>query len=127
MGWNYRLVRRDHGGGLVTFAVHGAHCDEKGKVFSVTKEPIGVVGYSKEEAAQNLHRMAEAFRLPILEHGAVPEERAGSRAESIDVKDLDSGDLRSPGYDPTEDEPVVSARRPPRPKARKPRGKSKKR
>jgi hypothetical protein len=127
MGSNFRLVRKDHGGGIVTFAVHVAHCDEKGKVVSVTKEPVGVVGYSKEEAAQNLHRMAEAFRAPILEHGAVPEEGARRPLESIDVQDLDAGDLRRAGYDPDELDQAPTgrrtpARKPARAKTRKGRG-----
>ena len=131
MGSNFRLVRKDHGGGLVTFSVHVVHTDEKGKVISVTKEPAGVVGYSKEDAAQNLHRMAEAFRAPILEHGAAPGETQRLTFESIDVKDLDAEDLRRAGYDPDELDQAPTGRRTPakkpaRAKARKGRGSAKK-
>jgi hypothetical protein len=124
MGSNYRLVRRDHGGGIVTFGVHVVHTDEKGRVVSVTKEPAGVVGYSKEEAAQNLHRMAEAFRAPILEHGAAPGGNITRPLENIDIRDLVPGDLPNAGLDAHDGN--APARKPAKPKAGKAKGRAKK-
>lgn len=77
MSWNWRIVRTQHKDGAVTFGLHEAYYDARGKVWAITDEPVAAEGDSPEEVQDVLRRMLEdAERAPLLYKERIPEPGA---------------------------------------------------
>lgn len=68
--WNYRLVLRRRGKDK-TYAIHEAHYNDHGHVWSISMEPDAVSGETKGEARRAYEQQAEAFTKPILDYDKI--------------------------------------------------------
>ncbi len=76
--WNYRVVRKRYVNPgtereRYTYAIHEAYYDNNGHVGAVTRDPVEPYGENIEELRHSWIMMAEAFGLPILDFGSIPE------------------------------------------------------
>ena len=80
--WNYRVVRKKNTYIDPTnkkervdyaYSIHEAYYDENGRVGAITQEPVEPFGENVEELRHSWVMMAEAFGLPVLDYGNIPE------------------------------------------------------
>ena len=79
MTWNYRVVKRRHVGKdllgrdyvTYTYGIHEAYYDEKGKVCSITENPVDAFGESREELERDLKRHLKALKLPTIDYDTI--------------------------------------------------------
>jgi len=100
MTWNHRVVKKtytllegtDNEFTEDQYGIHEAYCDENGKVFGITKEPVSPTGETVDELKQSLEWMKNALDAPILDYDNIPEDGAIDpleAAENGDVTDWD--------------------------------------
>lgn len=82
--WNFRVVRKkcqkiksvNRG---FFYSIHEAYYDDKGRVWSITQDPVAARGDSKCEVVADLKRMLkDVLKSPVLDYDKVPEK--GARA-----------------------------------------------
>ena len=98
--WNNRVVRRTYPSGEVMLGIHEAFCDDAGRVWGITQDPISPrVEENDDENIESLKEvlgwMLKACDAPILDYDSIPEEGAVSPGwtenldEDEDLLDLD--------------------------------------
>ncbi|OPY68010.1 MAG: hypothetical protein A4E57_01998 [Syntrophorhabdaceae bacterium PtaU1.Bin034] len=103
--WNYRVVRKRYVNPgtereRYTYAIHEAYYDNNGHVGAVTRDPVEPYGENIEELRHSWIMMAEAFGLPILDFGSIPEpgyERKEDPMASIldkRIKEIETGEVK---------------------------------
>lgn len=65
--WNYRVLRKEHASGEVTFQIHEVFYDETGKIDGWTKDPVQPLGESLGELREDIRYFLAAFRKDVLE------------------------------------------------------------
>ena len=82
MSWNHRVVKRTWIDAMDCtedrFGVHEAYCDDNGRVFAITEEPVAPCGETLEELRVEFERMQRCLEYPILDFDKIPEEGAES-------------------------------------------------
>lgn len=84
MGWNHRVVRRvfpDAPGTPVLYGIHEAFCDNQGRVWGITEEPVRVTSDGEEPdpvaaLRWTLDKMLKALDKPVIDYDKIPEEGA---------------------------------------------------
>jgi len=72
--WNYRVIRHvpTSGVGLVSYAIHEVHYDDRGEPIAVSESPIRLVADSPSDLLADLELMREAARRPTLDYSSFP-------------------------------------------------------
>ena len=76
--WNYRVLRKRHADGAVTYHIHEVHYGDDGSIDGWTEEPAAPMGTSFAELREDVKLLSHAFRAPVLE-----ESDAGRRRDSV--------------------------------------------
>jgi len=87
--WNHRVVRWNHKDAkppCVTYGIHEAFYDDKGRVWGVTERPVEVDGDSLEDLKVGLKWMSSALKKPILDYDKIPEKGAEGPGPSKEEK-----------------------------------------
>lgn len=64
--WNYRIIKRKHEDGEITFGVHEVYYDMNANPVSCTEDAMDPMGGTEQELKDVLKLMLEAFRKPVL-------------------------------------------------------------
>lgn len=90
--WNHRVVRWNHKDDkppCVTYGIHEAFYDDKGKVWGITERPVEVDADSPKELRETVKWMTSALKHPILDYDKIPEKGAESPGPSKEeLKDI---------------------------------------
>ena len=65
--WNYRVLRKEHKSGEVTFQIHEVFYDETGRINGWTKDPVQPSGEILSELREDIRYFLSAFRKDVLE------------------------------------------------------------
>ena len=90
MTWNYRIVKKTHPSGEVTYGIHEAHYPSRrtNRADSITIDPIDPHGYDMKELKADLKAMMKAFDWPVLDFDGPwpePKETAKKRRRSSPI------------------------------------------
>jgi hypothetical protein len=78
MTWNYRIVKKVHPNGELTFGIHEAYYASRrtNRANAITMDPIDPHGDDLKELKANFKAMAKAFDWPVLDFdGPWPEPK----------------------------------------------------
>lgn len=78
MTWNHRVVKRKgkpfHGIPQPDwYAIHEVYYDKKGRPKTLTAEPVAPGGETPDELRDDLNRMRDALKKPILQESDFPQ------------------------------------------------------
>jgi len=65
--WNYRVIRREHDAGEVTFQIHEVYYAQDGSIEGWTADPVTPLGESTGELREDIRYFLVAFRKVVLE------------------------------------------------------------
>lgn len=85
MTWNYRIVKKTHQNGEVTYGVHEAHYPNRrtNRAHSITVDPVDPYGENLKELKSNLKMMMKALEWPVLDFdGPWPEPKKTAKKKT---------------------------------------------
>ena len=101
--WNHRIIRKTYPCGSVILGIHEVFCDDEGRVWAASEEPIAPtvvekypspmsadLGETVDDLKTVLGWMLEALTAPILDFDSIPEEGVDDPLEDIDLDNVDS-------------------------------------
>lgn len=65
--WDYRVLRKEHETGDVTFHIHEVHYGEDGAIELWSVDPVEPMGESVSELREDIRYFLRAFRRPVLQ------------------------------------------------------------
>lgn len=101
--WNHRVIRTRGDAGNMTFlGIHEVYCDDKGRVWGTTKDPVSPhvtdcygkgfedLNETVEDLREILNHMLKACDHPILDMDSIPEDEAVSPSWTEEELDVES-------------------------------------
>jgi len=73
------------------FGIHECFYDSKGKVWSVSEDPLPLVADSVDELKVELEHMSRAFKSPVLDYDKLPEAGALADEPEEELPELEDG------------------------------------
>lgn len=67
MTWNYRVIRKEHESGDVTFQIHEVYYDDEGAIETWTANSVYPSGESLSELREDIEHFLAALDEPVLE------------------------------------------------------------